>query len=408
VATDAAAERSRLAELELLFEVTAAISRAEDIADVHHLALAAVARASDADRVAILIADPRGAMRFAASRGLSDTYQRAVDGHSPWSADDEDPQAIAFADTETDPAWARFRDVFRAEGIRSLAFIPLVHQRMLLGKFMLYRDEPRAFAAHDVQLAGTIAVHVAHAIARHRGQEALARALRDERGATRACEEILSIVSHDLRNPLGAVLMGASALLHVPVEPADPRIDRMRTTAERITRQATRMARQIDDLVDFAGIQSGRISLTRAEHAPAELVAAAADMFGSQAEERGVKLVAPKPELPAIVCDAERGVQVLGNLIANALKVTPRGGAITIGAEQRDGTVFYVRDTGPGIDATELPHLFERYWRSASSSYKGTGLGLSIASGIVAAHGGKIWADSAVGTGSTFWFSLGA
>jgi signal transduction histidine kinase len=402
-----AADPTRLAELELLFEVTAAISRAEDVADVHHLALAAVARASDADRVAILIADTRGSMRFATSRGLSETYQRAVEGHSPWAADAEDPQPVVVDDAETDPAWAKYRDVFRAEGIRALAFVPLVHQRQLLGKFMLYRDAARAFAPRDIQLAATIAVHVAHAVARHRSQEALARALRDERAATRACEEILSVVSHDLRNPLGAVLMGASSLLHVPTEPADPRLERVRTTAERIVRQATRMARQIDDLVDFAGIQAGRLSLDRRVHAPADLVAAAAEIFGSLADERGVKLEAARPELPPIVCDADRGVQVLANLIANALKVTPRGGAISIGAEARgEAPLFYVRDTGPGIDASELPHLFERYWRSASSSYKGTGLGLSIASGIVAAHGGKIWVDSAPGTGSTFWFSL--
>lgn len=398
---------ARLAELELLFEVTAAVSRATTVADVYHLALAAVARASDADRVAILVTDAAGLMRFAASRGLSEAYQRAVDGHSPWPAAAVDPAPLVVDDVLADPAWAGFADVVRAEGIRTIAFIPLVHQRELLGKLVLYRAEPRPFAARAIQLASTIAAHVAHAVAHHRRQEALARALRDEQAATRACEEILSVVSHDLRNPLGAVLMGAAALLHIETEPADPRLARVRTTAERIARQARRMARQIDDLVDFAGIQSGRLSLDRREHAPADLLAAAADIFGSQADERGVRLEATRPELPRITCDADRGVQVLANLIANALKVTPRGGAIAIGAEAGDGTVFYVRDTGPGIGADELPHLFERYWRSASPTYKGTGLGLSIASRIVAAHGGRIWADSAPGAGSTFYFSLG-
>jgi signal transduction histidine kinase len=100
-------------------------------------------------------------------------------------------------------------------------------------------------------------------------------------------------------------------------------------------------------------------------------------------------------------------VQVLSNLVSNALKVTPKGGAIAIGAEPRDReVVFYVKDTGPGIDAAELPCLFERYWRGKQSQYKGAGLGLSIARGIVDAHGGRIWAESQVGTGSTFYFSL--
>jgi len=98
-------------------------------------------------------------------------------------------------------------------------------------------------------------------------------------------------------------------------------------------------------------------------------------------------------------------VQILSNLLSNALKVTKRSGAITLGVEPSG--VFYVRDTGPGIDAEELPRLFERYWRSKHTTYKGAGLGLSIAKGIVDAHGGTIWATSAPGAGSTFRFTLG-
>lgn len=108
-------------------------------------------------------------------------------------------------------------------------------------------------------------------------------------------------------------------------------------------------------------------------------------------------------------CDVGRAVQVMSNLVSNALKVTPRGGTIAIGAQLAGReVVFYVRDSGPGIDADELPSLFERYWRSKKPTYKGTGLGLSIAHGIVAAHGGRIWADSEPGHGTTFYFSLHA
>jgi len=111
------------------------------------------------------------------------------------------------------------------------------------------------------------------------------------------------------------------------------------------------------------------------------------------------------PDLPPIECDAERIGQVLSNLLANALKVTPRDGAITVGVD-RDG-VFFVRDTGPGIDPDEVPRLFERYWRSRHASYKGAGLGLSIAKGIIDAHGGRIWATSTVGRGAMFEFTVG-
>jgi signal transduction histidine kinase len=99
----------------------------------------------------------------------------------------------------------------------------------------------------------------------------------------------------------------------------------------------------------------------------------------------------------------------MSNLVANALKVTPRGGAISIGATPDAAqVVFFVRDTGPGIEPEELPRLFQRYWRSKHPQYKGAGLGLSIARGIVDAHGGRIWAESQLGRGTTFYFSLAA
>jgi len=194
-------------------------------------------------------------------------------------------------------------------------------------------------------------------------------------------------------------MMGATALLGSECGP------RQRSISERIHRQAARMARLIEDLVDFAGIEAGQLALRRAPHPPDKIVAAVGDLFGPLAEERGLRFaVEVPPGTPAVDCDSDRVVQVLQNLVSNALKVTPRGGTITVGV--RPDGVFYVRDTGPGIAPDELPKLFERYWRSKSSHYKGAGLGLSIARGIVAAHGGNIWAESEPGAGSTFLFSL--
>ena len=111
-------------------------------------------------------------------------------------------------------------------------------------------------------------------------------------------------------------------------------------------------------------------------------------------------------KLPVIDIDPDRAVQVLSNLLANALKVTTKGGRVTIGATDGIEVVFFVRDSGPGIEAAELPRLFERYWRSKKATYKGAGLGLSIARGIVEAHEGRIWAESQVGVGATFFFTL--
>lgn len=408
----AVAEREARTEIELLYDLTSQVNQLDDLAAVHDLALTTVRRGTHSDRAAILLFDDDGVMRFKAAHGLSETYQRAVEGHTPWRRDVVGPVPIAVDDTEQDPAWAAYRPVFRAEGIRALAFVPVVHQRQLIGKFMLYRNEPRPFTVRELQLAVTVAIHVGQAVERKHAEARLAHAYREEREAhllaeeaTRAREEILSVVSHDLRTPLGTILMGATTLLSVE---AGERGHRVRTVAERIHRQAERMARLIEDLVDFAGIQAGQLAITVKPHKPDEILSATSDMFSSLAQERGLQFEARlTPGLPHVECDSERAVQVMSNLVANALKVTPKGGAIAIGAEPaRDQVVFYVRDTGPGIDADEMPRLFERYWRGKDPQYKGAGLGLSIARGIVDAHGGRIWAESQPGAGTTFYFSL--
>ncbi len=416
----AVAEKAARTEIELLYDLTASANQLDDLDAVYDLALQTVRRGAGADRASILLFDQDGVMRFKAAHNLSQTYQRAVEGHSPWQSDATAPVPIAVEDTETDPAWEAYRDVFRAEGIRALAFVPLVHHRRLIGKFMLYRDEPRPFSQCELQFTSTVAVHVAQAVERRHSELELARAYREEREAhllaeeaTRAREEILSVVSHDLRNPLGTVMMGASTLLTLD---KPDRNHRVRTVAERIHRQAERMARLIEDLVDFAGIQAGKLAIERKAHKAEEIVSATSEIFTPVAEERGLAFeMRVVPNLPQVECDPERAVQVMSNLVANAIKVTPKGGAVCIGAEPApnasggtlDGeVVFYVRDTGPGIDADELPRLFERYWRSKNSQYKGAGLGLSIARGIVDAHGGRIWAESQPGRGTTFYFSL--
>ncbi|HET9623909.1 MAG TPA: HAMP domain-containing sensor histidine kinase [Kofleriaceae bacterium] len=231
----------------------------------------------------------------------------------------------------------------------------------------------------------------------------------------RAGEDILAAVTHDLRNPLGTIVMGATALMQT--DPGgDPKLMRVRNVAERMQRQAERMTHQIANLGDFAAIQSGRLALRRATHLPAAILAAVADLSGPIARERGVNFESHSAaELPALDCDGDRVVQVLTNLVGNAVKVTPRGGTIEAGARREDvhgaadhGVVFFVRDTGPGIPRDELASLFSPPWRTTQPSYKGAGLGFAIARGIVEAHGGQIWADSELGGGTTVFFVLGA
>lgn len=168
------------------------------------------------------------------------------------------------------------------------------------------------------------------------------------------------------------------------------------------------MLRLIEDLLDFASIEAGNLAIKRQPCAPGSMVEESLASFDGVAQQKKQRLTAQvAPDLPEIYCDRDRILQVLSNLVGNASKATPEGGVITLRAETREEEVlFVVSDNGPGISEADVPHLFERYWRSGEANYKGSGLGLAIASGIVGAHGGKIWAESALGRGAKFLFTV--
>jgi len=288
----------------------------------------------------------------------------------------------------------------------SYAMIPIADNGPTMGALAITYDRANALGASDRTLLQILARQCALALRRIALHEAERTARFEAEEATRAREEILSVVSHDLRNPLGTIILGISTLQQL-LEPTDPKSGRIRTITDRIQRQSDRMARLIGDLVDFASIQAGTLSIERRPTKPDAIIATAADLFGPLAQERGIGFGVELPQgLPTIDVDSDRAVQVLCNLLANALKVTAKGGSVAIGASGGSEVVFFVRDSGPGIDAAELPRLFERYWRSKKATYKGAGLGLSIARGIVEAHNGRIWAESQVGVGATFFFTL--
>lgn len=169
------------------------------------------------------------------------------------------------------------------------------------------------------------------------------------------------------------------------------------------------MDRLIEDLVDASRLEGGQgIPLAHETLSPREVVEACVASCADRALEAGLELVVDLPEaLPAVWADRHRLLQVLENLLGNAIKFTPRGGRIAIRASAgSDGLVVRVEDTGPGIPAADLPYVFDRYWKASRQDRRGVGLGLAIARGIVVAHGGEIGVESAVGQGSAFWFRL--
>jgi signal transduction histidine kinase len=226
-----------------------------------------------------------------------------------------------------------------------------------------------------------------------------ARLLKEAQQAVRVREQVLAVVSHDLKSPLGAILMTTDALAKKAALP-EP--------VARIQRAAKRMLRLIDDLLDFASIEAGHLAIRRRAQSPGQILQETLAGFESIARDAELHLtVEIDPDLPDAHCDRDRILQVLSNLVGNATKATVAGGRLTLKVQARDGELlFSVSDSGPGISAEDAEHLFERYWRGGEVEYKGTGLGLAIARGIVNAHGGRIWVESELGRGATFLFTV--
>jgi signal transduction histidine kinase len=226
---------------------------------------------------------------------------------------------------------------------------------------------------------------------------------RDAQLTIDAREQVLKIVSHDLRIPLHTISMSTSLMLEVPMDDVQ-RVKRL----QMIKRAGERMTRMVQDLLDVAKFESGRLGIDKRMIDVAPVIGEAVDMLRPLAVERSLKLDSSTvDDLPPIAADAGRVLQVLSNLIGNAIKFTPAGGRIAIRAEPAGGqTRFSVADTGPGIPPSQLPHIFGRFWQADANDRRGIGLGLAIAKGIVEAHGGRIWVESEVGRGTTFYFTL--
>jgi signal transduction histidine kinase len=215
---------------------------------------------------------------------------------------------------------------------------------------------------------------------------------------------VLSVVSHDLRNPLAAISICASAI----AQDLDPSLGSAQHLLASIKHAADSAERLIRDLMDVASIEAGRLAVEPRAEAPATMVELAADMFAATASARGVVLeTRTTPDLPPVRADAERVLQGLANLVTNSLRFTEAGGHITLRAEpDPTGVRFAVEDTGSGIAAEDLPHVFDRFWQRQHGGGHGSGLGLSILRGIVDAHGGQVRVESTPGKGSRFSFTL--
>jgi signal transduction histidine kinase/DNA-binding NarL/FixJ family response regulator len=280
---------------------------------------------------------------------------------------------------------------------RSSMIVPLVTRGRILGAMTLTAAESdRGFGPRDLEVAEELARRAALAVDNARNHQRATRAVRTR-------DEVLGVVAHDLRNPLSAIDMYANLL-----EDALPPGERNREHARSIRTLTGQANRLIEDLLNVSRLEAGALRMEVLPVPAVALVDPTIETLSVAAVNKGIALdakVSGNP--PMVLADPDRISQVLSNLIGNSLKFTPTGGRITVRVESRENEVhFSVSDDGPGIPPEHLSHIFDRFWQAKSYSRSGAGLGLSIVKGIVEAHGGRVWAESEVGRGSTFSFAL--
>ncbi len=279
---------------------------------------------------------------------------------------------------------------------RSVLVVPIRSRSGIVGTLtLIYSRSGRRHRLLDVPYADGIAQQGALALEN-------ARLYEQSRAATRARDDLLAVVSHDLRTPLASIALSAAVLAH-PGGNGERR--RGRKQVDVILRSTARMGRLIDDLLEAATIEAGNFTVVVREEHPGSIAEEALEILGPIAAQKSVHLHSDvPPDLPMIACDRRRVMQVLSNLVGNAIKFVPPQGRIGLRARALEREVcFSVADTGPGIAPSEIPRLFDRYWRGSQG---GTGLGLYIARGIIEGHGGRISVESRPSEGCTFHFTI--
>ncbi len=369
--------------------------------------LAALAARTVADRCAVVLRRGNGEPRLSAFAGA--VPAEASDAETVERGRTDSLRAAQAAMTSEQP-------VLENEPGRSSMAVPLHLRGRSVGAVVLASlGEARRYGSGDLGAAQELARRASIAIDNM-------RLLAEAQESVRAREDLLAIVSHDLRNPLGVVLASSALLLKSSLPPEPPgKEGRARRQIEAIERAGNRMNRLIRDLLDFAAIQAGHLSVSSHPREVGMIVREVLDALEPLAATKGIKLIDGTPENGglSISCDHDRVIQLFSNVVGNAVKFTPEGGTVILRAEPDQAMVrFSVSDTGPGIATEELPYVFDRYYQARRRNRDGIGLGLSIARGIVEAHGGRIWVESPTartesgaeggGGGTTFFFTLPA
>jgi PAS domain S-box-containing protein len=289
------------------------------------------------------------------------------------------------------------RAALQEVGLHSFMIVPLMARGRRLGAITLAADASREYSPADLVVAEDLARRAALAIDN-------ALLFKEAQEAISVRDDVVGVVSHDLRNPLNTIQLTASLLLNA----CDDRRSENVKWLEIIQRSAQQMNAMIGDLLDLSSLEAGLFSLSQQDHDLAAVIEEACATLEPLAQAKPLRLECQLDDaISTVWIDANQILRVISNLVGNAIKFTPEGGRILIRAEPTaDAVCISVADTGPGIPPEQLAHVFDRYWQARQGDRRGTGLGLAIARGIVEAHGGRIWAESEPGRGATVCFTV--
>ncbi|MGZ3332701.1 MAG: ATP-binding protein [Gemmatimonadaceae bacterium] len=410
VAEAGAEEIARVAErASKLLDVTTALSEATSLEDVTAVVLGKGLASLEAARGVLLRADGER-IDYLGARG----YEPEVEARlRRLTRDADSPIMVALRTGQT--IWLRSADEYRrrypwaleqfgaVSETQAHIATQLVHVGQPVGAMSLSFEGPSAFGVADQAFTLLLAQATAAALDRAAVYDSEREKRQQAEVLARAREDVLGIVAHDLRNPLNLISTTTEFLLEDTLAPADR--TRLLTNAGRAAKQMNRM---IADLLDTVRLQTGRLSL-QLEDVPVEtILQQLEETFRPVAESHHVQLEIERlTEKFAVRADPLRVSQILGNLVGNALKFTRKDGLVTVRTSRDESRArFEIIDMGPGISASDLPHVFDDFWQARRGDQRGVGLGLAIAKALVEAHGGTIGVTSEDGEGSTFTFTI--
>jgi signal transduction histidine kinase len=314
-------------------------------------------------------------------------------------------KVIHIADVQTDPEY-EFEGA-KFGGLHTMLGIPLLREGSPIGVIALSRTSVRPFTDKQIELATTFADQAVIAIENVRLLEEIQEKSRQVEEASKHKSQFLANMSHELRTPLNAIL-GYTELVLDGIYGDAP--EKMRNVLERIQTNGKHLLGLINDVLDLSKIEAGQLVLSLNDYSIKDMMqgvyVAVEPLAGNK--KLNFKLEVP-PDLPAAHGDERRLSQVLLNLVGNAIKFTDTGGVAMKASAANGSYTVAVTDTGPGIAEADKAKIFEEFQQSDSTHTKakgGTGLGLAIAKRIVEMHGGRLWVESTLGTGSTFFFTI--